>query len=115
MRRIAFVLLVLLLATPALAAESTSYSLDVDVSPTSHADEYVCAVTVTNLEDGSLVFAPRVQLRSGEPVTAQCKDGEMLSELRVSVDAATARVTTEIKITRAGRIVSIQRSSVLAR
>jgi hypothetical protein len=115
MRRFVFALLVLLLATPAHAAESAGYSMDVDVSSTSRPDEYICSVTVTNLEDGSLVFAPRVQLRSGEPVTAQSRDGDVLSELRVSVVAATARVTTEVKITRAGKVVAIQRSSVVAR
>jgi hypothetical protein len=115
MRRIAFVLFVLLLVTPAFASESASYAMDVDVSSTSQPDVYVCTVTVTNLEDGSLVFAPRVQLRSGEPVTAQGKDGDLLSEFKVSVDSATARVTTEIKLTRDGKVVAIHRSSVVAR
>ncbi len=115
MRRIAFVPLVLLLATPVLASESTSYALDVDVSSTSQPDLYVCTLTVTNLEDGSLLFNPRVELRSGEPLTAQRRDGDLLSELTVSVDSATARVTTEVKITQAGKLISLQRSSVVAR
>ena len=115
MRRIAFVLLALLLATPALASESTSYAMDVDVSSTSQPDVFMCTVTVTNLEDGTLVFAPRVELRSGEPVTAQTKDGDLLSELKVSVDSGTARVTTEVKLSRAGRVVAVHRSSVIAR
>ena len=105
----------LLLAIPVLASESTSYALDVDVSSTSRPDVYNCTLTVTNLEDGSLVFNPRVELRSGEPLTAQRKDGDLLSELTVSVDSATARVTTEMKLSRAGKVVAIHRSSVVAR
>ncbi|HTO77686.1 MAG TPA: hypothetical protein VMQ61_16570 [Thermoanaerobaculia bacterium] len=115
MRRIAFVLLALLLAIPALASEPNGYAMDVDVSSTSQSDVFLCTVTVTNLEDGTLVFAPRVELRSGEPVIAQSKDGDLLSELAVSVDSATARVTTEVKLTRDGKVIAIHRSSVVAR
>ena len=115
MRRIAFVLLALLLAIPALASKPNGYAMDVDVSSTSQPDVFLCTVTVTNLEDGTLVFAPRVELRSGEPVIAQSKDGDLLSELAVSVDSATARVTTEVKLSRSGKVVAIHRSSVTPR
>ncbi len=115
MRRVALILAFLLLAAVAGASDSTAYSLAVDVSPTTQPGFYMCRVTVTDLANGSVVFAPSIQLQTGSPARASSGDGDLVSEFQVSVDSESSRVTTEVTVTRAGRMVAAQKISVTVR
>ena len=65
MKRAVLALAALLLAVVAVAGDSGTYSLDVDVSPTIQPDSYVCRAMVTDLATGSVIFAPSIQLKVG--------------------------------------------------
>src|SRR5262249_14380909 len=70
MRRIVVFLAALLVTTVAWAVDSTSYSLDVDVSPTHQPSNYLCKAIITDLSNGTVIFAPSIQLRAGAPANA---------------------------------------------
>jgi hypothetical protein len=114
MKRILLALVPFLLAAVANAAEPV-YSLDVDVSATSQPNVYMCRATLTDLANGNTLFAPSIQLRAGSPATASGQDGDFISEFQVSVDPESSRVTTEVKVTRGGKLVARQKSSVAVR
>ena len=111
-----FLLAVLLLvARVAAASDASAYSLDVDVSSTGQPGVYMFRAILTDLDSGNIVFAPSIQLKAGTPATASGQDGALVSEFLVSVDPKSSRVTTEVKVTRAGKLVAAQKSSVALR
>lgn len=112
MRRIVVFLAALLVTTVAWAVDSTSYSLDVDVSPTHQPSNYLCKAIITDLSNGTVIFAPSIQLRAGAPANASIVEGDLLTAFKVSVDPESSRVTAEVTVTRAGKVISAQKSSV---
>ena len=113
MKRAVLALAALLLAVVAVAGDSGTYSLDVDVSPTIQPDSYVCRAMVTDLATGSVIFAPSIQLKVGSSARASGEDGELVSEFQVLVDSKSSRVTSEVRVTRAGKLIAAQKSSVV--
>ena len=112
MKRTVLALTTFLLAVVAVAGDSGTYSLDVDVSPTTQADSYMCRAILTDLTTGSVVFAPSIQLKAGSPATASGADGDLVSEFQVSVDSESGRVTSEVRVSRAGKLIASQKTSV---
>ena len=112
MKRTILVLAALLLAAVGAASDSSTYSLEVDVSPTTQPDSYMCRAILTDLTTGSVVFAPSIQLKAGSPATASGADGDLVSEFQVSVDSESGRVTSEVRVSRAGKLIASQKTSV---
>lgn len=112
MRRATLAVGLLLAAAIAVASEPSSYSLDVDVSSAGQPGFYMCRAILTDLASGDVVFAPSVQLKAGGPARASSQDGDLLSEFQVNVDSETSKVTAQVRVTRAGRVVAAQKVSV---
>jgi hypothetical protein len=115
MRRLFLMFIAFLLTGVAVASETTSYSLDVDVSPAAQPGFYTCRAVLTDLRDGNVIFAPSIQLKADSTETASGGDGDLASVFKVSIDSATSRVTAEVRVTRAGKIVVEQKSSIAIR
>lgn len=115
MRRVFPALALFLLAAVSAASESNAYSLDVDVTPTPQPGVYMCKATVTDLASGEVIFAPAIQLKAGSPAAASAADGDLSAEFTVSVDSAASRVRAQVSVTRAGKLVAAQKSSVTVR
>jgi hypothetical protein len=115
MRRTILVLAALLLAVVGFASDSSTYSLEVDVSPAAQPDFYMCRAVLTDLTTGSVVFAPSIQLKAGSPARASGGDGDLIAEFQVSVDSGSSRVTSEVRVSRSGKLIAAQKTSVAAR
>jgi hypothetical protein len=115
MRHIVSTLAFFLLVSAAIASEPNAYSLDVDVTPTQQTGVYMCKATVTDLASGDVIFAPAIQLKADSPAAASGADGDLSAEFTVSVDSAASRVTAQVRVTRAGKVIAAQKSSVAVR
>ena len=115
MKRTVLALTAFLLAAVAVAGDSGTYSLDVDVSPTTQADSYMCRAILTDLATGNVIFAPSIQLKLGSSARASSGDGDLVSEFQVLVDSDSSRVTSRVRVTRAGKLIAAQKSSIAVR
>ena len=115
MKNLRIALTSLLLAGTALAADPTSYSLDLDVSPTGSSGAYVCKATIAELDSGKVLSAPAIGLIADSPATATTTDGDLVSELTVSVNSKESRATAQLKVSKAGKLVALQKTSVAVR
>jgi 23S rRNA U2552 (ribose-2'-O)-methylase RlmE/FtsJ len=106
----------LLVSSLVLAADPPLYSLSVDVKPMNAAEGvYVCAARITDLTTGNTLSEPTVTLRAGEPANMTTTDGDLKSNLTLSVDQASSTATAELTVTRAGKVVAAQKSSIRLR
>ena len=115
MRRYLIGLVSLLFTVVALAAGGTSYSLDIDIAPTAQAGAYACKAVVKDLETGKVVVAPNIALLADTPAAITSRDGDLVAEFRVSVESKASRAIAELKVSRGGRVVASQKSSVAVR
>ena len=115
MRRVLAAVLVFLCGSLVVAAAGASYSLDIDIAPAGQSGSYTCKATVTDLEAGKVISAPFVTLSTANPASTKSSDGDLVSELTVSVDSKTSRATAELKVTKAGKVVGVQKMSVAVR
>lgn len=99
----------------ALAAGGASYSLDIDLTPTTQAGSYLCKAVVKDLETGKVVAAPKIELLVDTPSAITSTDGDLVAEFSVSVDSKASRANAELKVSRAGKVVASQRTSVAIR
>ncbi len=99
----------------ALAADGSSYSLDLDIAPTNQSGGYLCKAEIKDLDTGKVLSAPSITLLAGSPATTRTTDGDLVAELRVSVDSKGSRATAELKVSRAGRAVAAQKTTVSIR
>lgn len=115
MRRSVIGLVFLLCGVFALAAGGSSYSLDIDLTPSARAGAYVCTAVVKDLETGKVVVAPRIALLADTPAAITSTDGDLEAEFRVSVDSKASRAIAQLKVSRAGKVVAFQKTSVAIR
>jgi hypothetical protein len=115
MRRTLIGLALFVYAALASAAEGSSYSLDVDLSPAGKPGAYQCKVVVKDLDTGKVLSAPTIGLSADNPASTRTTDGDLVAELKVSVDSKASRATAELKVSRGGRPVAAQKTSIAIR
>ena len=116
MRRALTAVALFLCGSLVLAGTGASYSLDIDIAPDGEAGSYTCKAVVADLETGIKVLsAPFVRFTTASPARMKTTDGDLVSELNVSVDSKTSRATAELKVSRAGKVVAAQKLSVAVR
>jgi hypothetical protein len=52
---------------------------------------------------------------AGSPGTTKTTSGDLIAELQVSVDPKASKATAELKVSRAGKVVAVQKTSVAIR
>ena len=105
----------LLASTLALAADGASYSLDLDLTPTSQTGAYLCKAEIKDLDTGKVLSAPSIALLADSPATVKSTDGDLVAELKVSIDSKASRATADLKVSRGGKVVAAQKTSVAVR
>jgi len=93
-------------------ADGSSYSLDIDVAPATDANGFVCKAVVKDIETGKILTAPNIRFLADSPASITTTEGELSAEFRVSFDSKAARATAELKVSRAGKVVAAQKTSV---
>jgi hypothetical protein len=104
-----------LFLTAALSGAVELFSLDVDIKPAGPAGSYVCLASVSDLATGEKLFSPRISFKAGSQSRAKSGSGNPSFELTVNVDPDSATATALLKVTRDGRLVASQRTSVQIR
>jgi hypothetical protein len=115
MKRFQIGLASLFLGVFALGADGSSYSLDLNLSPANQSGSYLCKAQIKDLDTGKVVAAPAITLMAGTPAATKITAGDLLTELKVSVDSKGSRATAELKVSRAGKVVAAQTTSVAIR
>ena len=115
MRRLQIGLLSLLLSTFAFGANGSSYSLDLNLSPAGQSGSYLCKAEIKDLDTGKVVSAPAITLMAGTPAATKTTSGDLLAELKVAVDSQGSKATAELKVSRAGKVVAAQTTSISIR
>lgn len=119
MQRILAMLCLSSLATLALA-EGSFYSMEVNVEPygSGQPNAYVCKAVIIDLNTGSPVMMPTLSFLSdtkGPAGTLSTKDGDTEFAFSIGVDSKTSKTTAELKVTRAGKLVAEQKTSIAVR
>jgi hypothetical protein len=115
MKRLQVGLACLLLSAFAFGADGSSYSLDLNLSPANLSGSYLCKAEIKDLDTGKVVSAPSITLVAGTPAATKTSSGDQLVELKVSVDPKGSRATAELKVSRAGKVVAAQTTSLTIR
>jgi hypothetical protein len=85
-------LALLFLSSLTLRADGSSYSLDLNLSPTGQSGSYICRAEIKDLDTGKVLSAPSVSLMAGSPGTTKTTSGDLIAELQVSVDPKASRL-----------------------
>lgn len=115
MKRISIALGLVLLAAVSRAAEPANYSLDVSFTPVDKAGEYLCEATITNLDTGKVLSAPQIRTLADVPATVKTSEGDLSAELVVGIDSKTSTASAALKMSRAGKVVASQKTSIRIR
>jgi len=70
---------------------------------------------IKDLDTGKVLSAPSITLLADSPTSTKTTAGDLTAEFRVSVDSKTSRATADLKVTRLGKVVAAQKSSVAIR
>jgi hypothetical protein len=111
-KRLSIALGLILLAAVSRAAEPANYSLEVNFKATGQTGEYLCEATITNLDTGAVFSAPQIRTLVDVPATVKTSDGDLAAELVVAVNSKTSTASAALKMSRAGKIVASQKTSI---
>jgi hypothetical protein len=112
MRRVVAVAILVLIPTVVKASDAGLFGLDVRMAPGAQAGTYMCEAEVKNLESGAILSAPRLTFTAGAPASAKTTSGDLVSVLKVSVDQESGVGTAELSVSKAGKLVATQKSSL---
>jgi len=99
-------------------ASTGSYSMDTDVTKTDRPNEYLCTVTVSDLETGEVLTAPQLSLLAGSEAHVTMtpeKPGGREVDLRVLIASRPSRATVTLEVRRAGEVLAVQKTSIAIR
>jgi hypothetical protein len=115
MKRLALLILLVLAPAYGMASDARVFALEIDMAPGPQAGTYTCEAEVKNLESGETLSAPRITFGAGAPATAKSTSGDFVSVLKVSVDSESNVGTAELTVSRLGKVVASQRTSLRLR
>ncbi len=109
-----------LFSLAALALAEGSYAMDVDVRPdgSGRANAFLCDLTVTDLDTNTPVMMPKLAFLSdanGPDILTTTTDDGRTFAFSISVDSKTSKAVAELKVTRAGKVIAEQKTSMAIR
>ena len=112
MKRLGIALALILVAAMSRAAEAANYSLEVNFKVMGRPGDYLCEAKITNLDTGAVFSAPQIRALADVPATVTTSDGDLAAELVVTVDSKTSTASAALKMSRAGKVVASQKTSI---
>jgi hypothetical protein len=94
--------------------ENVAYGFSVAFAPRpADGKEYVCLIEVIDVHTGDLVAAPKIAAQLGQSATVTIgSNGEEKLEFEVSLDEAGRHATFEGRVSRAGRLQTLQKMTL---
>ena len=112
MKRLSIALGLILIAAASRAAEPANYSLEANFKVMDRPGDYLCEAKITNLDTGVVFAAPQIRTLADVPATVTTHDGDLAAELVITVDSKTATASAALKMSRGGKVVSSQKTSI---